>query len=164
MMRSIEAVQVAERQLRLNPGPGIIWPTQIGEAKQRGMVLAENMIAVGHVFSHWDTESRSVINETDIDHVLYNGFIARQVAQVDRSIFVSTYGEGVNEKMVGGGAVSAWANGTFGPGIFKPLDMTVSRQLSSLDGFLKTPLSRPPGSDLAYWGFFDQAQVAVMVL
>ena len=92
--------------------------------------------------------------------MLYNGFIARQVACVDRSIYVSTWGEGVNEGMAGG-AFNAWANGTFGPMVFWDLDRGVSEALCRQSEFLEDSLPSPPGVSTVYYSWQRAVSLAI---
>ncbi len=140
------AVPDAERYMRLNPGPDIELTEPVGETRQRRIVYAL-FIRLGPILTHWDPESRSVINETTPKHEMRNGFVIRQVARVERNLFVTTFGEGVNST-----APRAYLNGTLGPMPFHGMDVAINRKLAAAKakGFLESGADGPPGSDTAY--------------
>ena len=147
--QAMDALPDAEHGLRINPGPGAYFDHETRASPPEIALIKQNGIGVGHVLTHWDLASRSIVNDTQPDHELYNGFVARQVAVVNRDIFVSTLGEGVNEH-IAGGVPSAWANGTFGPGVFWPMDRDSSDRLSQHPGIREATSRVPPGAVAMY--------------
>ena len=67
------------------------------------------------------------------------------MSRVDRNLFVTTFGEGVNTS-----EERAYANGTFGPIPFFGMDVTINKGLSRMTGFLPNALPGPSGSVSAY--------------
>lgn len=133
-----KAVPLAERSIRLNPGPGIHWPEPIDEKGRDGFILIFEIGPTGWVHSNWDPISRSVVNETLEAHLFRKGFVARQVSMVGCNVYVTTFGEGINDD-----EARAWANGTYGPSGFSGLDTVVSLNIMGCDGFLKTSPAVP---------------------
>ena len=143
---SAEAACVeAERYLRTHPAPGVKFAQPITRARQPAYVFAFTIIPLGHINTHWDDSSRSVINETQPDHQMHDGFVVRQIAQVEQNLFVSTYGEGDNTD-----PGRAYLNGTIGTDGFRDLDQRIYRDMRQQTGFLNSPLSRPLGTQSAY--------------
>lgn len=134
----------AERLLRLNPGPDVNLAEPLGAERQRRIVYAL-FLRLGPILTHWDLESRSVINETTPKHEMRAGFVVRQVARVDRNVYVTTFGEGVNTT-----DVRAYANGTLGPMPFFGMDVAVNKGLAKTTGFLSSALPGVSGSASAY--------------
>ena len=89
------------------------------------------MVSLGHVVTHWDPDSRSVINVTLDGHVFKNGIVVRQILVVGNTVYSTTFGEGNNSNQF-----YAYLNGTFGPGGFTYSDNAMSQYLSRLPGFL----------------------------
>ena len=130
------AAVLAERQLRLNPAPGVLLPDPLDKALNKDVYLG-GIFYLGTIVTHWDSVSRSVINVTTPNHDMRDGFVVRQVTALGRNVYVTTYGEGVNT-----GPLHAWANGTFGPNPCFEMDEDISAMQASAPGF---PACRPAG-------------------
>ncbi len=135
----------AERYLRTHPAPGVKVPQPITGEEQRAFVFAFTVIPLGHITTFWDGDSRSVINRTQPDHQMRDGFVVRQIALVGLNLFVSTYGEGDNTD-----PGRAYLNGTIGTDGFRDLDQRIYRDMRQQPGFLASPLPRPSGTQSAY--------------
>lgn len=135
----------AEHYLRTHPAPGVKFAQPITATYQVAYVFAFTVIPLGHINTYWDEVSRSVINKTLPDHQMHDGFVVRQIAQVGRSVFVSTYGEGDNTD-----PARAYVNGTIGTDGFRVMDQRIYRDMTHQGGFLSSPLQRPSGTQSAY--------------
>ena len=142
--QAASALAVAENQLRLNPAPGVRLTEPVDKAVIKRVFLS-GFYRLGHVVTRWDAVSKSVINITTPDHEMRDGFVVRQVTALDRNIYVTTYGEGVNTS-----SLLAWANGTFGPNPFFDMDEHINDTLTSATGFRRVALPGVPGSVSAY--------------
>ncbi len=94
-----KALEAAELRLRENAAPGVQVRGGIGAEEVYGGVSVDNFAGytyLGHVYTHWDPISRSVINRTAEDHRYKWGYVVRQAASVARSVHVTTLGEGIN--------------------------------------------------------------------
>ena len=139
------AVEEAERYLRTHPAPGVKFAQPLGNARLPAFVYAFTVIPLGHINTHWDDDSRSVINETQPNHQMRDGFVVRQIARVGRNLFVSTYGEGDNTD-----PARAYVNGTIGTDGFRTMDQHVYGDMRHQGGFLGSALARPNGTQAAY--------------
>ena len=132
--------------MRLNPAPGVRLTEPVDKAVDKEVYLA-GFYHLGTITTRWDAVSRSVINVTTPNHDMRDGFVVRQVTALGPSVYVTTYGEGVNT-----GPLHAWANGTFGPNPFFDMDEDINDTLASAAGFRRVALAGVPGSVNAYDG------------
>jgi RHS repeat-associated protein len=89
-------------------------------------IVYQNGVPVGEVKSYVGKDGLTVVNVTDKDHPLYDGWVDRNAIQVNGTWYSLTHGHGTNYY---GGAFTAGANQAFGPDIFKNLDESIASQL-----------------------------------
>ena len=150
------ALEAAEARLRENPAPGAQVIGGIGKEEAYLGVSVDNFAGytwLGHIYAHWDDVSHSIINRTASDHRYKWGFVVRQAAAVSRSIYVTTFGEGINRPADGpfeGKWQQALKNGTLGYHGFLKSDLRMYRLMQTMAGFLSRPLPRASGADTMY--------------
>ncbi len=128
----------------LNPAPDVQLNCELGSKRKTEQVNVFGRY-LGHISTHWDDESRSIINETQPDHEFRDGFVVRQIALVGSNSYATTFGEGVNI-----GWWHAWANGTFGLSGFSSMNDALFRSMKGQPGFLDSELSIPRGAISGY--------------
>jgi len=92
-------VENVAMSVKKNAAPGSDGVTPLKDGDKTAIVFMG--IGGGHVTHIVDDKNKRVLNITDSDHVFYNGLVIRSVVKDAGTVYVSSFGEGVNKPNLG---------------------------------------------------------------
>lgn len=92
-------VENVATSVKKNAAPGSDGVTSLKDGDKTAIVFMG--VGGGHVTHIVDDKNKRVLNITDSDHVFYNGLVIRSVVKDGGTVYVSSFGEGVNKPNLG---------------------------------------------------------------